>query len=51
MDLPIFFFTSGKGSFQAEQLWPSEHGGYRRWLRILAVLEQVSLRVCDCLKA
>lgn len=51
MDLTIFFFTSGKGSFLAEQLWPSEHDRYRRWLRILALFEQVSPRLCDCLKA
>lgn len=49
MDLTIFFFTSGKGSFQAEQVCPPEHDRYRRWLRILAIFE-VSLRLCDCLK-
>lgn len=51
MDLTIFFFTSGKGFFQAEQLWPSEHDRYRRWLRILAIFQQISPHLCDCLKA
>lgn len=44
MDLPLFLLlllTSGKGSLQTEQLWPSERDRYSRWLRILAIFEQV----------